>query len=141
MGKREQRTMTLSLYDATVLNYRQTLGAVAGLLGKAEAFCKEKSLAPEDIIQARLAPDMLPFSYQVKSTCVHSLGAIEGVRRGVFSPDMTPPPDTFDALDARVADTLRALEAIDPAEIESFVGRDMRFTVGELRFDFTAENF
>ncbi len=137
--------MTLSLYDATVLNYRQTLGAVAGLLGKAEAFCKEKSLAPEDIIQARLAPDMLPFSYQVKSTAVHSLGAIEGVRRGVFSPDMTPPPDTFAALNARISQTLAALEAVTRAEVDSFIGRDMRFEVrfegGERRIDFTAENF
>jgi uncharacterized protein len=133
--------MALSLYAATIPSYRQTLGAVAGLLRKAREFCSEKGLAPADLIQARLAPDMLPFAYQVKSTCVHSLGAIEGVRRGVFSPDMTPPPDTFDALDARVADTLRALETIGPAEIESFVGRDMRFSVGELRFDFTAENF
>ncbi|MGH8260966.1 MAG: DUF1993 family protein, partial [Steroidobacteraceae bacterium] len=70
--------MTISLYDATIPSYRQTLGAVAGLLLKAESFCSEKSLAPTDLIQARLAPDMLPFAYQVKSTAVHSLGAIEG---------------------------------------------------------------
>ncbi len=137
--------MAISLYDATVLNYRQTLGAVAGLLAKAEAFCKEKGLAPSEIIQARLAPDMLPFAYQVKSTAVHSIGAIEGVRRGVFSPDMTPPPETFAALNARIADTLATLETVKPAEVEAFIGRAMRFEVrfegGERRIDFTAENF
>src|SRR5262249_28913549 len=90
--------MAFSLYAATIPSYQQTLGAIAGLLVTAEKFCAEKQLAPQEIIDARLAEDMLPFAYQVKSTAVHSLGSIEGVRRGVFSPDMTPPPQTFTAL-------------------------------------------
>src|SRR6267142_3314247 len=117
--------MAFSLYAATVPSYQQILGAVSGLLGTAEAFSTEKGIAPEDIIQARLAADMLPFAYQVKATAVHSLGAIEGVRRGVFSPDMTPPPETFAALKARIADTLATLSALEAAEVDSFVGRDM----------------
>jgi hypothetical protein len=133
--------MAFSLYAATVPSYQQILEAVIGLLGKAEAFCAEKGLAHQDIIQARLAADMQPFAYQVKSTAVHSLGAIEGVRRGVFSPDTTPPPESFAALKARLVATLAALESVEPAEIDSFVGRDMRFAFGERHLDFTAENF
>jgi uncharacterized protein len=133
--------MALSLYDVTIPSFRQTLGAIAGLLVTAESFCAEKGLAPQDIIEARLAQDMLPFAYQVKSTAVHSLGAIEGVRRGVFSPDMTPPPQTFTALRSRIAETLAALETIQPAEVEAFIGRDMRFEFRERRLEFTAENF
>ena len=133
--------MALSLYDATIPSFRQTLGAVAGLLVTAESFCAEKGFAQQDIIEARLAEDMLPFAYQVKSTAVHSLGAIEGVRRGVFSPDMTPPPQTFTALRSRIAETLAALETIQPAEVETFMGRDMRFEFRERRLEFTAENF
>jgi len=133
--------MAFSLYDATVPSYQQTLGAVAGLLVTAETFCTERQLVPQDIIDARLAEDMLPFAYQVKSTAVHSLGSIEGVRRGVFSPDMTPPPQTFAALKARIAETLAALEAIQPAEINGFMGRDMRFEFRERLLPFTAENF
>ena len=133
--------MSFSLYEATIPNYRQILLAVSGLLLKAEAFCAEKALAPEEIIQARLAPDMHPFAYQVKSTAVHSLGAIEGVRKGVFSPDQTTPPATFPALRARVSETITALEAIPAAEVDGFLGRDMCFAFGERRFDYTAENF
>jgi hypothetical protein len=133
--------MAFSLYAATIPSYQQVLGAVFGLLEKAEAFCADKRIAPHDIIQARLAEDMQPFAYQVKSTAVHSLGAIEGVRRGVFSPDTTTPPDNFMALKARVTDTLAALQAIQPSEVDAFVGRDMRFAFGERHADFTAENF
>ena len=133
--------MSFSLYAATIPSYRQILGAVAALIVKAEAFCSEKSLPPEEIIQARLAADMQPFAYQVKSTSVHSLGAIEGVRKGVFSPDLTPPPQTFHDLKSNVAHALAALEAIDPKEIDAFVGRDMRFAFGERQLPFTAEDF
>jgi uncharacterized protein len=133
--------MAFSLYTAIVPTYRQILASVSGLLGKAESFCSEKGIAPEEIIQARLAPDMLPFAYQVKSAVVHSLGAIEGVRRGIFSPDMTPPPETFAALKVRIAEALAALEAVEPSEVDGFVGRDMRFAFGDRQVDFMAEDF
>src|SRR5258706_10829142 len=84
---------------------------------------------------------MGPLPYRVKSTGVHSLGWIEGVAKGVFSPDTTPPPENFAALKARIAETLAALEAIDPAEVDGFVGRDMRFAVGDRRIDYAAEEF
>jgi hypothetical protein len=133
--------MAFSLYAATVPGFRQILTAVAGLLVKAEAFCAEKNLAPVDLIQARLAADMLPFAYQIKSSAVHSLGAIEGVRKGVFSPDMTPPPETFSALKARITETLAALEKIEVAEVDGFLGRDMRFSFRDRHMDFNAESF
>jgi hypothetical protein len=110
-------------------------------VGKAEAHCTSKAIAPDALIQARLAEDMFPFAYQLKSAAVHSLGAIEGVRKGVFSPDMTPPPATFAALRARLTDALHGLESASPAEIDGWVGRDMRFEFGERRTEFTAENF
>jgi hypothetical protein len=133
--------MALSLYAATIPSFQQTLGAVSGLLGKAEAFCTEKGIAPQELIQARFIADMHPLAYQVKSTAVHSLGAIEGVRKGMFSPDTSALPETFAALKARISETLGALEKIDSAEIDGFIGRDLRFTFGANHRDFTAENF
>jgi uncharacterized protein len=133
--------MAFSLYSATVPSYRQILSAVSGLLDKAESFCEHQGIAPHDIIQARLAEDMLPFAYQVRSTVTHSLGAIEGVRRGVFSPDTTAPPDNFAPLKALITATIDALGAIEAAEVDAFVGRDMRFAFRDRSVEFTAENF
>lgn len=133
--------MAFSLYAAIIPSYRQILGATAALLGKAEAFCAEKGVPPHDIIHARLADDMQPFAYQVKSIAVHSIGAIEGVRKGAFAPDVTTPPDTFAALAARINETLAAVAALDASEIESFIGRDMRFVFGDRHLDYTAEDF
>lgn len=133
--------MSFSLYSAVVPTYLQILDSVSGLLERAESFCSEKGMAPEQIIEARLAEDMHPFAYQVKSTAVHSLGAIEGVRRGVFSPDTTKPPESFAALKTRVAEARAGLQAIVPGEVDGFLGRDMRFSFGERHIDFRAEEF
>lgn len=133
--------MTFTLYAATIPSYLQILGSVSRLIGKAEAFCSERGMEPEALIQARLADDMLPFAYQVKSTAVHSIGAIEGVRKGVFSPDTTTPPVTFESLRERIDQAIAALEAIEPDEVESFIGRDMRFAFGTNTMDFAAEEF
>jgi uncharacterized protein len=133
--------MAFSLYSAVVPTYLQILESLSAWLDKAESFCAEKKLAPEQIIAARLADDMHPFAYQVKSAAVHSLGAIEGVRRGVFSPDVAKPPESFAALKTRVTAARADLEAVAPGEVDGFVGRDMRFSFGEKHIDFTAEDF
>jgi hypothetical protein len=41
----------------------------------------------------------------------------------------------------RITGTIDALRAIDPGEIDGFVGRDMRFAFRSRHVDFTAENF
>lgn len=133
--------MSFSLHDATVRPFIQTLGAVAGLVDKAEAHCGGGGHAPATLIGACLAPDMFPFAYQVKSTASHSIGAIEGVRAGLFAPDLNPPPDSFTGLRDMVLGARAALEALDPAEVNGFIGRDMAFRFKDFRLDFTAEDF
>ena len=133
--------MSLSLYSAVVPTYLQILESLSGLLDKAESFCTEKQIVPQQIIQARLADDMHPFAYQVKSAAVHSLGAIEGVRRGAFAPDMTKPPESFAALKTRIAEARAGLQAVAPGEVDGLMGRDMRFSFGERHIDFRAEDF
>lgn len=133
--------MALTLYAAVVPSYLQILGSMSRLVTKAEAHCQDHGLDPETILGAQLADDMLPFAYQIKSTAVHSIGAIEGVRQGVFSPDTASPSKTFAGLAEQLAETISKLEALDPVEVESFIGRDMRFQFGDHSMDFTAEDF
>ena len=133
--------MSFSLYEATVPSFLQIVGAVSGLVTKAEAFCAEKGLDAATLIDAKLAEDMLPLGYQVKSVTVHSINAIEGVRAGVFSPDRSAWPTDFAGLSAQLTETRAALEAVNPDEVNGFVGGDMAFNLGDFRMEFTAENF
>jgi hypothetical protein len=85
--------MAISLYDACVPNYLQVLGAIEGVLSKGAAHCKEKNIDPNEIVETRLAPDMLPFRFQIVAVAHHSAGAIKGVKAGAFG---TPAPSTAD---------------------------------------------
>ena len=55
--------MAFSLYDATVANYLQILGALNGFLEKSLTHFREKGVDLAEIVEARLVPDMLPFRF------------------------------------------------------------------------------
>ena len=134
--------MALSLHSALIPSMLQVVGAVHKMVDKAEGFCDENNLAHSDTIGARLAEDMLPFAYQVKSCWSHSALAIAGVREGVFAPDMSPFPDSFDGLRAVLAKTVTELEAVSEGELEDLANKDMRFEIpGKFRLDFTRQDF
>jgi hypothetical protein len=133
--------MPLSLHAATIPTALQILGSVAALIDKAEAHCGQQGLAPAALVEARLAPDMKPFAYQISSCAWHCAQAIAGVRAGLFAPDFAPPPTDFAGLRDCIARARDVLLAVTEAEMESFIGKPMRFEVGDFRLDFLAEEF
>lgn len=133
--------MALSLYDTLIPNFKQTLGGLAGVLEKAEAHCAGGAMLLEDCVGKRLIADMGPLSFQVQQAITHSVGAIEATKVGLFSPNMTPPPNALSQLKDDVGAALIALGRYTPAEINALEGRDMAFQMGERRMEFTAENF
>ena len=133
--------MAISLYDLSVPGYLQTLGAVSGFLDRGLTFFKETGVDPESIVETRLFADMLPFRFQIQSATHHSLGAIEGIKAGVFNPPPPIPPLDYAGLQQLVADTRTALEAVKPDEVNALEGRDMVFQLGEMKMPFTAEGF
>ncbi|MCB2015003.1 MAG: DUF1993 domain-containing protein [Sphingobium sp.] len=134
--------MAFSLYDATIPTFIQILGATCGLIDKAEAHCAEKGVSETDLLNAHFGEDMLPLSWQLKWVSTHSIGAIESVRKGGFSPDREPPTENLAGFRAQIGSSIAALKEITPEEMEGFVGQDMVFTIGnKLRMDFLAEHF
>ena len=133
--------MPVSLHAAFVPSALQILDSVSALITKAEDHCTLEGLAPEAFLGARLADDMKPLSYQITSCAWHSAQAIVGVRAGLFAPDFSEPPGDFEALSACIAGARHALAEVTVEEMESFIGKPMRFEVGSFRLDFVAEEF
>jgi uncharacterized protein len=132
--------MAVSLYDATVTAFLQTLGGVEGFLGRGFEHCRGTGMNPADLVEARLHPEMHPLRFQIASVVGHSLGAIEGVRKGVFVPPSMPEID-YPGMQQAVADARGALQKISADEVNAFEGRDMKFEFRERSIPFTAENF
>jgi uncharacterized protein len=133
--------MALSIYDAFVPSARQIVAASIGLIDKAEAHCGEQGLAPAELIEARLAPDMFGLPFQVHSVAGHTAGAIAGVKAGRFSPSGAGGEPSFATLRAELAAAEAALAGLDPAELETYAGKPVIFALGSMEMPFTAENF
>ncbi|OYW45437.1 MAG: hypothetical protein B7Z08_09985 [Sphingomonadales bacterium 32-68-7] len=125
--------MSLTLHAATVPNWLQILGSAKGWLDKAEG--------QDGILGAKLADDMWPFAKQIAVLATHSQGAIEGVRKGVFTPEFGPAPTTIVELRAKIDGAIAFLEGLTVEEMQAFVGQPMRFEIGEKKLPFLAEDF
>jgi uncharacterized protein len=133
--------MTVSLYDLSVANYLQTLGAVEGFLAKGQSHFSDNKADANEIADVRLAPDMLPFRFQIHSVVHHSLGAIRGVMAGVFAPPGPVPSLDFAGLQKQVADARGELQKLTPDEVNGLIGKDMVFQLRDNKLPFTAEGF
>lgn len=133
--------MAFSLYDASVANFLQTLGAVNHFLDKGLKHFQEQGVDPETIVETRLAPDMWPLRNQVTSVAGHSLGAMEAAKNGIFKPPSSDPALNYAGLQALVRDAQAALTALKPEDVNALEGRDVTFKVGDRALPFTAENF
>ena len=133
--------MATSLYDLSVTCFLQTLGGVAGFLDRGLAHCTDNGLDPGEIVETRLFPDMLPFRFQVQSVAHHTLGAIEGVKQGLFAPSTDLPPHSYGDLQKLVANTRSALQQLAPDDINALEGKDVAFQFRDFKMPFTAEGF
>ena len=133
--------MPFSLYDATVANFQQGLAALDAILARAPAHFEPQGKPLADIVAARLAPDMLPFSFQVVSAAHHSFGALNGAREGLFKPPSRSEGLDFAGLQALVAQARQGLGALTRDDVNALVGRDMVFELGDRRLPFVAEDF
>jgi uncharacterized protein len=133
--------MAISLYDASVACFLQTLGGVDGFLSRGFAHCQERNIDPNEIVEMRLFEDMLPFRFQVLALAHHSIGAIRGVQAGLFKPPAQLPSIDYAGLQKVVTDAREALQKITPAEVNTLEGKDVVFEVRDMKLPFTTEGF
>lgn len=133
--------MAFTLYDASVANYLQILGALGGVLEKGAAHCRDNSVDLGDVIETRLAADMWPLTLQVISVVHHSRGAMEAARNGVFVPPTDKPGIDYAGLQALVAEARDELATLTPEAVNALVGRDVVFKLGDRSLPFKVEGF
>lgn len=133
--------MSIALYDISIASYLQTVGAVAGFLEKARLHLTEAGSDLDKVVQTRLYPDMLPFSFQLHSVAHHSLGAVQALESGKFSPPPTLPDLDYTGWQQHIAETLARLKQFTPEQINALAGGDVVFQIGERAIPFAAANF
>lgn len=115
--------MSLTIYDISVPVFRQTLRALIGLLKKAQAHCDAEGVDPRILIDARLAPDMQPFAFQLAAVLNNSIGALARLRGAPV--ERAESLETLAAMIEALADALADLEAVAPSDLEGAESREI----------------
>ena len=133
--------MAISFYEASVDTYLQIMPAISGVLDKGLAHAKETDIDPKEIVETRLAPDMLPFRFQIHSVVHHSKGAIEGMKTGKFGPPSNLPEHDYAGLQSYLAEAISSLKAMSEAEVNALENNEVIFEIRGMKMPFTAKGF
>ena len=114
--------MTHALYTASIPVFRQMLGALTTVLGKAQAHASEKNIDPNALLQARLSPDMFPLLRQVQVASDFAK-SVSARLAGVEVPQLDDKETSFADLQARIDTVLAFLDTLDVALFDAV---DMR---------------
>ena len=125
--------MAITLFDIAVPTFLQTTRAVDGFLGKAAAHCDANGIDPNDLVTARLYPNMAPFWFQIECVDNYSVWGIEAKRTGNWTPPDLAQIVPFADLQARIAQSESALETFEPDEVNAWSGKDLDISITHLR--------
>lgn len=136
--------MAITLYDMSVLTLLQTARAVGGFLAKAAAHCDATGKNADNLVTQRLHPDMAPFWFQIECVDNYSVWGIEAMRSGAWTPPSLSQVVPFADLQARIRETVSALEAFKPDEVNACTGKELSILITHVsprRMVFTSESF
>ena len=116
--------MSLSMYAASVPVFVRTLGNLSAILKKAEVDATARGYDPTILVNARLAPDMLPLARQVQIASDSAKGCVARLA-GVEAPVMADNETTIAELIERVAKTVAFLHTVHAAQIDGSEEREI----------------
>jgi hypothetical protein len=109
--------MSISMYLASVPPILRVLTNLKAILEKAAAHAEAKKIDPSVLVNARLYPDMLPFSRQIQIATDTAKGAVSRLA-GLEAPKFEDNESTFQELMARLDKTIALLATFKPEQID-----------------------
>jgi len=127
--------MSLSMYQASIPVFVRMLGNLSAILEKAAAYAETKKIAPQVLLGARLAPDMLPLSAQIQIAC-DSAGRCASRLAGIDLPSNPDTETTFAEFQQRIAKTIAFVQSVSAAQIDGSEERTvtLQMRTGEMKF-------
>lgn len=112
--------MSFGLYDASAPVFVRALTTLSALMDKALA----QGFDEAKLLEARLAPDMRPFSSQIQLASDSAKGAVARLT-GTDNPSMADTETSFAELKARIDATVAFIGSVDETAFEGGENRDV----------------
>lgn len=121
--------MTISMYQVSIPRFVHMLNNLAAILDRAQAYAEAKKIDAATLPSARLYPDMLPLTSQVRIACDTAKRAA-AMLAGVDNPAYEDNETTLPELKARVERTIGFLNTIRAAQVDGTENREIVVKVG-----------
>ena len=128
--------MALSMYQASAPVFLRALRVLHALLEKGEA----SGVPAADLVEARLAPDMMGLAGQIQRASDSAKGAVARLA-GAAAPSMPDEETTLAQLKERVAQTIAFIETVPEAGFEGAESREIKFKAGPYDLEFTGASY
>ena len=126
----------MSVYAMTIPCFAQMLRSLTTLLTRGEERAQALGYDPQNLLDARLAPDMHTLARQVEFTCTQAQEAVCQLTRQAL-PRLATPANMRQAM-ALIEDTLAMLAAADRTAVDDSAQQPVSITLaGGLSFDMT----
>jgi len=132
--------MSTSLYDLTVPVLIRALRNLSAILDKGAAHARDQGIDPAELLEARLAPDMLALPGQVQRASDSAKGCVVRLG-GIANLPMADDETSFEQLQARIAATIAFLQAAPREAIDGQEGREVVLQTPGGDFPFTGLAF
>jgi hypothetical protein len=127
--------MTLSMHALSHDVFAKALTQLLVLMDKGAANAKARNFDLGVLFNARLAPDMLPFSRQVQLTSDFAKNSMARLA-AVDPPKFEDTEASWEELSARVKKTLDYIGSISPAALEGSESRDIKIALRDRTVEF-----
>jgi len=132
--------MTISIYSATLPMMARQLTALLRILEKAEAYAAERKFDVNVFVEDRLAPDMLPFKFQVQNASDQV--KFTAARLSGRTPPAWPDDEkTFAELKARIVKALDYVKTFTAEDLAGGDDRDVTVKIGGQEKTITGETY
>jgi uncharacterized protein len=121
---KEALAMAFTIYDASISPMLKFLENLSKLLDKAVAQAKTEDRDLQALLDARLAPDMFPFTRQIQIVSDTAKGCAARLS-GKEPPSWPDEEKTFADLQARIERTISYLKSMRPEEFANAEGREI----------------
>ena len=123
-----------AMYQACVPVFVRGLRVLAAELRRGTASAAARQFDPTVLVQARLAPDMLPLAGQVQRASDTSKLSAERLS-GVPAPKFPDTEATMEALHDRITATIAYLQQLEPAHFQGSESKTISSQLGQARGD------
>ncbi|AXT45168.1 MULTISPECIES: DUF1993 domain-containing protein [Chromobacterium] len=132
--------MSVSMYQASVPALIRGLNNLSAILDKAAADAAARNIAPEVLLNARLAPDMFALTRQVQIASDSAKGCVARLA-GVEVPSYADDEASFADLQQRIAKTVAFLQGFNAAQIDGSEAREVVLKVRGDEIRFSGQNY